>query len=96
MKAVFIAYNEAVDEEVSEALEECGVAQFTKWTRVLGKGGNSGPHMLTAVWPKGNHVVFAALEDDTARKLMDQIRHLRTEIGHEGVKGFLLPVEDIT
>ncbi len=96
MKLVWIAYNEALDQDVIEKVRSLEVSGYTKWTGVLGAGRTSGPHLLSHVWPKGNHVLAAVVDDDVAGKLMDAVREMRSDAGHEGVKAFLLPVEDVT
>ena len=41
MDMVMIVYNQAIDEEVLELLEEVGIDEYSKWQRVLGKGEDS-------------------------------------------------------
>ncbi len=96
MKLVLIAYNEALDEEVGELLDENAVEGFTKWTKAYGKGRSSGPHLGTHVWPKANNVLAVVTDDETAGKLLDGVRQLRTRLAKEGVKAFLLNVEDLS
>lgn len=97
MKMVLIAYSEALHEEVLEALARCcSVVHYTVWTKVAGRGGHSEPHLMTHVWPKGNNVLMTCVDDSVARALMDHVRELRRSLGHEGIKAFLLPVEDVT
>jgi len=93
MKLVLIAYNEALDQEVGELLSRNGVEGFTKWTKVYGKGRSSGPHLGTHVWPKANNVLAVVAEDDTAEKLLEGVRELRTYLSSEGVKAFVVNVE---
>ena len=96
MKLVLIAYNEAVDEEVMRILQEVSVESYTKWTKVLGKGERSGPHLMTHVWPKANNVLAAVADDETAAKLLDGVRELRGRLAREGIKAFSWQVEDAT
>jgi len=93
MKLVLIAYNEALDEEVGELLGENGVEGFTKWTKVYGKGRSSGPHLGTHVWPKVNNVLAVVTEDEKAEKLLNGVWELRTRLSREGVKAFVVNVE---
>ena len=95
MKLVMIAYNEAIDDEVMEQLNAAGAEGYTKWTEVLGKGRTSGPHLLSHVWPKGNHVLATVVGNDVAERLLAKIRSLRESAGKEGVKAFVLNVEDV-
>ena len=96
MKMVLIAYNEAIDEEVMEILKVNSVEGYTKWTMALGKGKTSGPHLLTHVWPKANNVIAVSVEDEQARSILEGVRNLRTTAGQEGVKAFVLPLEEVS
>ena len=96
MKLVLIAYNEAIDDEVMEQLDAVGIEGYTKWTEVLGKGQASGPHLLSHVWPKGNNALVVVTEDASAEKLLEAIRNLKQTATREGIKAFLLPVEEVT
>lgn len=96
MKMVLVAYNEAIDVEVMSALKASAIKGFTKWTKVLGSGTASEPHMLTNIWPKANNVVAVAVEDAQAAQLLDHVRRLRQTLGHEGIKAFVLPLESMT
>jgi nitrogen regulatory protein PII len=96
MKMILIAYNQALDDEVMGALEECCLENYTKWTEVLGKGSSSGPHLATHVWPKANNVLAVAADDESVEPILEQVKKLRAELGHEGIKAFVLPVEALT
>jgi len=93
MKMVLIAYNEAIDEEVMELLEDAAVGGYTQWTGVLGQGATSGPHLLSHVWPKANNVLFAVVEDATAEALMAAAGRLKQTAAREGIQAFVLNVE---
>jgi len=96
MKMVLIAYNEAIDEELTEILDASGVQGYSKWTQVLGHGRSSGPHLATPVWPKANNVLMVGVDEEQARQLLDAVRNLRRSLGREGVKAFTWNVEDVT
>ena len=96
MKMLMIAYTEAVDEEVMELLQSRSVEGYTKWTKVLGKGKASGPHLMTHVWPKANNVLAVCVEENVAQDLTDGVRKLRETVGNEGIKAFLIPLDDVT
>jgi hypothetical protein len=96
MKMVFVAYNQAIDSEVMEVLDALGVEGYTKWTEVLGSGRAGGPHLLSHIWPKGNNAMSVVTDDETGAKLMEGLRELKANVGSEGLKAFLLPVEDAT
>ncbi len=96
MKMVMIIYNEAIDDEVLEALCSCGAECFTKWQRVLGKGQASEPHLDSNVWPGVNNVCMAVTDDKKVPGILNKIKELRSRLGKEGIKAFVLPVEAST
>ena len=62
----------------------------------LGSGQHSESHLMTHVWPKANNVLMTCVEDQKAVKIIDGVRELRKTLGHEGIKAFLMPVDDVT
>jgi nitrogen regulatory protein PII len=96
MKMVMISYNEAIETEVMDSLARCAIKNYTKITNVYGSGLTSGTHLGNDVWPGKNSILYVACEDKDARQLMSCIRESRKTLGREGVKAFLLPLEDMT
>lgn len=96
MKAVLIMHNIAIDNEVNEALKSIGIECYTKFTNALGKGKISEPHLDTDVWPGTNYGTFVVAKENTAKKLMENVRQLRKKLGTEGIKAFMWEIEDIT
>lgn len=96
MKMVMITYNEAIDDEVMEALAYEGLKNFTKLIKIYGKGSTSGTHLGNDIWPGLNNVLYVACQDAEAKKLVSHIKNLRQRLGKEGVKAFLMPIEEVT
>lgn len=96
MKLVMICYNDAIDDEVVELLEQADVKGYTKWTKVLGKGQTSEPHLLSHVWPKANNAIFTVLPEKNADEIFERIRKLKIKVAEEGFKAFMWQVDDIT
>ena len=96
MKMVLIIYNEAIDDEVMGTLETCCIDSFTKWQKVLGKGKISQPHLGSSIWPGANNVCMAAVEDSKVVPILAQVKSLRKTLGKEGIKAFVLPLEEVT
>ena len=96
MKMVMISYNEAVDSEIMDALSGCALNNYTKIRDTYGRGESSGTHLGSDVWPGKNSILYVACEDKNARQLLSCIKELRKTLGTEGVKAFLLPLEDMT
>ena len=93
---IMITYNEAIDMEVMELLENCGLTNYTKIGGTFGRGASSGTHLGTDTWPGLNNILFAACPDDAAQKTIAAVRELRKSLGKEGVKAFTWPLEEIT
>ena len=96
MKLVLISYNLAIDEEVMQALKKVEISGYTKLPRVLGKGKTSGPHLDSHIWPGANSLLILAIEDNKKDQILAQVMKLRQRLGKEGIKAFVLPLEEIT
>lgn len=96
IKMVMIAYNEAIDAEVMEVLENCGLKNYTKITAVYGRGTTSGTHLGNDIWPGRNNILYVACEEKQAKQILSCVRELRKKLGYEGIKAFVLPVEEVT
>jgi len=96
MKMVMIAYNEAIDDEVMEVLQHCGLQNYTKIKGVFGKGATSGTHLGNDIWPGRNNILYVACQENEAKQLISCIKELRKKLGKEGIKAFILPIEEIT
>lgn len=89
-----IVYNEALDDEVMEALNKCASNNYTKVTGVFGKGNASGTHLGNDIWPGRNNILYIACEEKEAKELLSAVNSLRKNLGKEGVKAFVLPLEE--
>ena len=96
IKMVMIAYNEAIDAEVMEVLKNCGLKNYTKLTGVFGSGAASGIHEGNDIWPGRNNLLYIACGEPAARQMLICVKELRKKLGKEGIKAFILPVEEIT
>ena len=96
MKMVMISYNEAVEAEVLGALAECALKNYTKITDTYGSGLTSGTHLGDDIWPGKYSILYIACLDAEAKQLLSCIKELRKTLGKEGLKAFLLPLEDMT
>jgi len=96
MKMVMLTYNEAIDIEIMELLNGCGLANYTKVTRVFGKGTTSGTHLGDQVWPGLNYISYVACDDAQAEQIVLGVTNLRKTLGKEGVKAFVMPLDKVT
>ncbi len=96
MKMVMISYNEAIDAEVIEVLKNCGLKNYTKLTGAFGSGATSGIHEGNDIWPGRNNILYIVCDDREVMQLISCVKELRKKLGKEGIKAFILPVEDLT
>ena len=96
IKMVMIVYNEAIDAEAMEVLDQCTLKNYTKITGVFGSGTTSGTHLGNDIWPGRNNILYIACEEKEAQHLLSCIKELRKILGKEGIKAFVLPVEEVT
>lgn len=95
-KMVMVVYNEALDDEVMEVLAHCTMKNYTKVTGVFGRGTTSGTHLGNDIWPGRNSIIYAACEEKQAKQLLECVKALRKKLGQEGVKSFVMPLEEMT
>ena len=96
MKAVFVAYNQAYNEEIVELLEELGQRGYTVWQDVGGRGSFDGePHLGNHAWPTQNHALLTVIEDALAPRVMEALRAKDAAYPDLGLRAYILPVEDI-
>ncbi len=96
LKMVIIAYNEAIDMEVMEMMEKCNLNNYTKVMGVFGRGETSGTHLGNDIWPGRNNLLYVATPENAAKQLISAVKELRVKLGKEGIKAFVLPIEEIT
>ena len=95
MKAIFVAYNQAYNEEIVDLLEVLGQRGYTVWQDVGGRGSFDGePHLGSHAWPTQNHAILTVLEDDLARQAMDVLRRTDAKYPDLGLRAWTLPVEE--
>ncbi|MBQ3813269.1 MAG: hypothetical protein II841_06850 [Bacteroidales bacterium] len=95
MKAIFIAYNQAYNQEIVELLENLGQRGYTVWEDIGGRGSVDGePHLGNHAWPTQNHALLTVVEDALAPKLMAALRETDAANRALGLRAYALPVED--
>ncbi len=95
MKAIFIAYNQAYNQEIVQLLEGLGQRGYTVWEEIGGRGGVDGlPHLGNHAWPTQNHALLSVVEDTLAPKIMAALRETDAANHDLGLRAYVLPVED--
>jgi len=95
MKLIFLIYNVVIESKVMEELEKAKVKSYTKLPSIHGAGTHSVPHLDTHVWPEVNHGLFIAVEEEKKDEVLDRIKKLKSIYKKEGLKVFVLPLEEV-
>ena len=95
-KMLMVSYNEAMDQEVMEALSACALKSYTKIAGVFGRGEASGTHLGDDIWPGKNNLLFVAGGEAEIGKFLSGVRELRKRLGKEGIKAFVWKLEEAT
>lgn len=94
MKAVFIAYNQALTEKIDEILDELMIRGMTQWTEVKGRGTHTGePHMGTHTWPAFNNTILVVVDKEKIESLLIKLNELNKEVEDQGLRAFVWDIE---
>ena len=94
MKAVFITYNQAYNEEIVDILSKLNIRGFTRWTDVQGKGSFNGePHLDSHAWPVLNHAVITMVKDEKVEPLLAEIKAKDEASPDLGLRAFVWNLE---
>ena len=90
MKAIFIAFNQAYNDEIVELLERHGQRGFTRWNDILGRGGVDGePHYGNHAWPVQNMAILTVVEDDLVAPVMADLQDTDKNAPDLGLRAFV-------
>ena len=90
MKAVFIAFNQAYNDEIVELLERHGQRGFTRWNDILGRGSVDGePHYGSHAWPVQNMAVLTMVEDGLVPTLLEELETTDKASPDLGLRAFV-------
>jgi len=95
VKMVLIAYCEAADYEVIDAIKEAGIKGYTKFTEVLGEGTETQPRLGTQCWPGKNNFLAIAVEEKELNLLIPTIKKLKQRHPKAGIKIFVTPIDEV-
>ena len=94
MKAIFISYGHAYNEEIVELLEEVGKRGFTRWEDIGGRGSETGiPHYGNHAWPSMNNAVLTIVEDSKVDSILEKLRSKDAQFQDLGLRAFVWNIE---
>ncbi|MDR0394092.1 MAG: hypothetical protein LBH77_02925 [Tannerella sp.] len=94
MKAIFIVFNQAYYETIVDIMDRNEIRGFTYWDNVGGRGSRSGePHYGSHAWPTLNGAIWTITEDDKVERFLKLLHKLDTQAEEQGLRAFVLNVE---
>ena len=94
MKAIFVAYNQAYNEEIVEVLVAHGQRGYTAWQDIQGKGSIDGiPHLGNHAWPEMNHALLAMVDDGMVEGIMEDLRAKDAASPNLGLRAYVWNIE---
>ena len=87
MKAVFIAYNQAHEDDVLTAMRELDIKGFTGWPSLVGAGQRS------HAWPTLNGALLTVIDDSKVDTLLVRLRDIDAASPQLGLRAFTWAVE---
>ena len=95
MKALFIAFNQAYNDEIVDLLERRGQRGFTRWNDILGRGSVDGePHYGNHAWPVQNMAILAMVEDAAVAPLLQDLEATDKAASDLGLRAFVWNIEN--
>ena len=94
MKGIFIAYDQAYNMDIADAMEKLGVRGFTMWQDIAGRGSQTGdPHLGNHAWPTMNNAILTFVDDDKVDAVLQAVRAFDEETPVLGLRAFVWNVE---
>ena len=94
MKGIFIAYDQAYNMEIADALEALGCTGFTMWQDIAGRGSATGlPHLGSHAWPTMNNAMLTFVPDEKVDDILAKLRAMDEETPDLGIRAFVWNVE---
>ena len=89
MTRLEIIANQAIEEDIIEALKQHGYGEnFTYLAPVSGRG-RHGRREGSAVWPEENVLFIVVIEDDQMAALVDALRKVKADFSGEGFRCYI-------
>ena len=90
MKAIFISYNQAYNEEIVELLDAHAQRGFTRWQDIEGRGSVDGePHYSNHAWPVQNHAILTFVQEDKVKAILDDLKAKDDATPDLGLRAFV-------
>ena len=95
MKSIFIAFNQAYNEEIADLLEAHGQRGYTRWVDIHGRGSVDGePHLGNHAWPTMNIGIMTVVPDEKVAGIMADLKAKNEAFEALGLRAFVWNIEE--
>ena len=86
MKAIFVACNQSIYDEVLDIMNRMQMRGYTGWEELMGCGSRNGePHLGNHAWPTMNSALLTVVEDDKVEAFLASLKKLDEENAKQGL-----------
>lgn len=93
MKAIFVACNQSIYDEVLDIMNRMQMRGYTGWEELMGCGSRNGePHLGNHAWPTMNSALLTVVDDGKVEAFLASLKKLDEENAKQGLRAFVWDV----
>ena len=93
MKAIFVACNQSIYDEVLDIMNRMQMRGYTGWEELMGCGSrNGGPHLGNHAWPTMNSALLTVTDDGKVDEFLKSLKELDEANEMQGLRAFVWDV----
>lgn len=93
MKAIFVACNQSIYDEVLDIMNRMQMRGYTGWEELMGCGSRNGePHLGNHAWPTMNSALLTVTDDGKVEEFLKSLKELDRANEKQGLRAFVWDV----
>ena len=93
MKAIFVACNQSIYDEVLDIMNRMQMRGYTGWEELMGCGSRNGePHLGNHTWPTMNSALLTVTDDGKVDEFLKSLKELDEANEMQGLRAFVWDV----
>lgn len=93
MKAIFVACNQSIYDEVLDIMNRMQMRGYTGWEELMGCGSRNGePHLGNHAWPTMNSALLTVTDDGKVDEFLKSLKELDKANEMQGLRAFVWDV----
>lgn len=90
MKAIFVACNQSIYDEVLDIMNRMQMRGYTGWEELMGCGSRNGePHLGNHAWPTMNSALLTVTDDGKVDEFLKSLKELDEANEMQGLRAFV-------